>query len=132
LKTKTISQKVVIPSASPEEVYDVLMDSEKHTAVTGSAASIDPKVGGKFTAWDGYIFGKNLELERGKKIVQEWMTTEWPESYSPSLLKLTFTKVKDGTEITVVHSNVPADDAAAYDKGWYEFYWDPMKLYFKR
>jgi activator of HSP90 ATPase len=132
LKTKTISQKVVIPSASPEEVYDVLMDSKKHAAVTGSAASIDPKVGGKFTAWDGYIFGKNLELERGKKIVQEWMTTEWPKGYPPSLLKLTFTKVKDGTEITVLQSDVPADDASAYDEGWYEFYWDPMKLYFKK
>jgi activator of HSP90 ATPase len=108
------------------------MDSEKHAAVTGSAASINPKVGGKFTAWDGYISGKNLELERGKKIVQEWMTTEWPEGYPPSRLELTFAKVKDGTEITVVHSDVPADDATAYDEGGYEFYWDPMKLYFKK
>ena len=75
LKTTTIIQKVVIP-ASPEEVYDAFMDARKHSEFTGSEATCDPTVGGKFTAWDGYISGRNLELEKGKRIVQEWVTAE--------------------------------------------------------
>ena len=81
LKTTTITQKVVIP-ASPEEVYDAFMDAKKHSAFTGAKATSDAKVGGEFSAWDGYITGKNLELEKGKRIVQEWITTEWPEGYA--------------------------------------------------
>lgn len=76
MEKKTIRQKVVV-SATPIEVYQAFMDAKKHSAFTGSKATCDAKVGGKFTASDGYISGKNLELEEGKRIVQEWVTTEW-------------------------------------------------------
>jgi uncharacterized protein YndB with AHSA1/START domain len=129
LKTSTITQKVIIP-ASPEEVYDALMDPKKHSAFTGAEATGEPKVGAEFTAWDGYITGKNLELEPGKRIVQEWVTSEWPEGYGPSRLEFTLRKVKDGTELTMVHSNIPADQADEYKQGWIDNYWDLMKEYF--
>ncbi len=132
MKVKTIRQRVVIPRASPEEVYNAYMDSVKHAEFTGAAASIDPVVGGKFTTWDGYIFGKILELDRGKRVVQEWSTTEWPEGYGPSRAELNFRAVKEGTEITLLQTDVPEEDATAYDEGWYEFYWEPMKAYFKK
>jgi len=71
LKKTTIKQIVFI-NAKSEEVYDALIEAKKHAEFTGARATSQPKVGGKFTAWDGYIFGKHLLLERGKKIVQEW------------------------------------------------------------
>lgn len=77
-KVTTIRQKIIIPAA-PNAVYEAFMDAKKHSAFTGSKATSDARAGGKFTAWDGYISGKNLELEKGKRIVQEWKTTEWPE-----------------------------------------------------
>jgi len=126
----TINQSVVV-NASPEEVYDVLMDSKKHSAMTGSQASIGTAVGGKFTAWDGYISGKNLELVRGKKIVQEWSTTEWPKGYPPSRLEITLSSKGDKTEVRMVHSKVPAEQSDDYEKGWIDCYWDPLKSYFK-
>jgi activator of HSP90 ATPase len=131
LKTKTIRQKVLIPAA-PSEVYEAFIDAKKHSKFTGSKATIDPKVGGTFIAWDGYIMGKNLELQDGKRIVQEWVTTEWPEGYPPSRLELTFTKAKTGTEISMVHSAVPAEQADDVAQGWVEFYWEPLKKYFKK
>jgi uncharacterized protein YndB with AHSA1/START domain len=102
----TITQSVMV-NASPEEVYDAMMDSKKHAKVTGSPASISTRVGGKFTAWDGYIFGKNLDLEPGKRIVQERTTTEWPEGYPPSKLEISLTKKPGGTELKMVHSKGP-------------------------
>jgi uncharacterized protein YndB with AHSA1/START domain len=128
-KTTTITQRVIIP-ALPEEVYDAFIDPKKHTEFTGAEATCDPKVGGEFTAWDDYITGKNLELEKGKRIVQEWSTSEWPEGYPPSRLELTFRKVKGGTELTMVHSGVPAEQAAEYRQGWIDNYWDLLKEYF--
>jgi len=128
-KFSIITQTVEV-NASPQEVYDALMDSKKHAKVTGSPASISTKVGGKFTAWDGYIFGKNLELEPGKKIVQEWTTTEWPEGYPPSRLEMTMTKIARGTELKMVHSKVPAEQKDEYAGGWRSFYWEPLEAYF--
>lgn len=130
-KVTTVRQKVTVP-ATPEQVYEAFMDAKKHTAFTGSKATSNRKVGGKFTAWDGYISGKNLELERGKRIVQEWISTDFPEGHAPSRLELTLTKTKTGTEISMVQSNVPAEQAEDIAEGWHEFYWEPLKKYFKK
>jgi activator of HSP90 ATPase len=131
MKVTTVRQKIQI-SAEPNEVYKAFVDAKKHSAFTGSKATSEPVIGGEFTAWDGYISGKNLELEPGKKIVQEWITTDWPDGYPPSRLELTFTKTKKGTEIAMVHSSVPAEQVADIKQGWIEFYWQPLKEYFKK
>jgi activator of HSP90 ATPase len=129
MKATTIKQKTLIP-ATPDEVYDAFMEAKKHSAFTGSKATSDPKVGGEFTAWDGYISGRNLELVKGKKIVQEWSTTDWPDKFPPSRLELTFKEAKGGTEISMIHSKVPAEQADDLVEGWNEFYWKPIKEYF--
>lgn len=127
---KTIRQKVIV-AAKSIEIYEAFVNAKKHSAFTGSKATGEGKVGGKFTAWDGYISGKFLELDEGKKIVQEWITTEWPEGYPPSRFELTFREVKDGTEVLMVHSDVPAEQAGELEEGWNESYWKPLKTYFK-
>jgi activator of HSP90 ATPase len=126
-----IEQTILMP-ASPEQVYEAFMNAKVHSKFTGSKATCNPTVGGKFTAWDGYIFGKNLELERGNRIVQEWKTTDWAEGYGPSRLELTFKKVKNGTKIVMVHAEVPEEMVDELAEGWEEFYWKPMKEYFSQ
>lgn len=129
---RTIKQTRIIP-AKTGEVYDALMNADRHTEFTGSKATCEPKVGGKFTAWDGYMFsGKNLELKKGRRIVQEWKTTEWPTGYPPSIVEFSFRAKKGATEVTMVHSRVPAEQAESYRQGWIDFYWKPMKQYFQR
>jgi len=130
-KVTSIQQKTLIP-ASPDEVYEAFMDARKHSAFTGSKATCNPKVGGKFTAWDGYISGRNLELKKGERIVQEWSTTDWPDSFPPSRLELTFKKTEEGTEISMIHTDVPAEQVDELAQGWVEFYWEPLKEYFIR
>jgi activator of HSP90 ATPase len=127
----TIKQTVVIP-ASPKEVYNAYVDPKKHGEFTDSKATGKPKVGGNYTAWDGYIFGKFLELDDGKRVVQEWTATDWVEGYGPSKLELTFCAVSGGTEIVMVQSNVPKEQADEVADGWVEYYWNPLKEYFKK
>ncbi len=131
LRTGTIRQKVFIPAVKPERVYKAILSSKEHSEFTGSKASCTNKVGGRFTAWDGYISGKNIELAKGSEIVQEWRTTEWPEDYPPSILKILLKGKGDGTELTMIQSKVPASQVKKYTKGWYDSYWSPMKQYFK-
>jgi len=128
-KTKTIKQREFLP-VDPAEIYDAFLNEQKHSDFTGAKATCDRRVGGKFTAWDGYIRGTNLRLENGRRIVQEWKTTEWPEGYPPSLIEFTFKPKAGGTEVKLVQKNVPANQAKEYEKGWTDFYWNPLKKYF--
>ena len=132
LKTGTIKQRVLIPNATPEQVYDSLLSSKIHGEFTGSPASVSARRGAKFTAWDGYISGKNVSLEKGSEIVQEWRTTEFPEEYDSSILKIKLRKKDDGTELTMLQTKVPASQIKQYESGWYESYWDPMVQYFQK
>lgn len=131
MKTKVIKQKVFI-RAKPVEIYDAFLNAQKHSAFTGAKATCERKVGGKFTAWDGYISGRNLELQNGRRILQEWQTTEWPEGYPPSILEFTFKVKGEGTEVSMVHSKVPEMQAENYRQGWIDYYWTPLKEYFQK
>lgn len=126
-----IRQTVTI-DAKPDEVYDAYLDPKRHSEFTGSPASGTTRVGGKFTAWDGYSWGRFLVLEKGKRIVHEWQTTEWPKGYPPSLVELTFKPARGKTALTMLHTKVPAEQAEEYAQGWREYYWEPLKRYFKR
>ena len=131
VETSSIRQSIMLP-ASPEIVYDLLMDPVKHAQFTGSPASGSSEVGGTFLAWDGYIIIRNLELGRGKRIVQEWSTTEWPEDLPPSRLEIRLRPIGQGTELLLMQSGVPAADLEKYTQGWYEFYWDPLFDYLRQ
>jgi activator of HSP90 ATPase len=130
-KTTTITQKVILP-VLPEMAYIAFLDSKKHSEFTKSKATGKGVVGSKFTAGDGYIVGRNLELEEGKRILQEWVTMEWPEGYPPSKLELTFKKAEDNTELTMVQSGVPIDQEEGLRQGWIKHYWEPLKTYFEK
>ncbi len=97
--------------------------------MTGGKAKVSKKVGDSFTTWDGYISGTNLILDRKKRIVQNWRTSEFDENEASSQLEVLFKKVKNGTEITIIHSNLP-DHGAQYQQGWVDNYFTPMKEYF--
>ena len=115
---------------SVEEIFNAWLSSDGHSAMTGSAAKVDGKVGGVFTAWDGYIFGKTLKIESPRRIVQAWRTSEFPEGAPDSRVDILFEAVKDGTKVTLVHSDMPEDQVESYRQGWEGFYFKPMKEYF--
>jgi len=125
MKTKTIKQTVQF-KAEPKEVYEALMDQKKHAAFTGGNATVSRKVGGRFSVWDGYAEGRNIELVPDKKIVQSWRASDWPEGVS-STVKFEFSRMKGGTRLTFTHSGVPEDFAGDIRQGWKDYYWAPMK-----
>ncbi len=114
----------------PEKIYSAWLDSKTHSEITVSPAKIDPKVTGKFKAWDGYISGTTVELVPGKKIVQKWRTTEFPPESPDSILELTLEETKAGTKLTLSHKNIPAGQSDEYKQGWIDYYFEPMKKYF--
>ena len=133
MNTKTISQTVIIAGASPHELYEIFMDEKKHAKLINSIAKISREIGGKFEIYDEYIDGANIELEQDKKIVQSWRGEEdyWPEGHY-SKLTINFEKDKGGTRVTLLQEDVPEECAESFDKGWQDFYWNPMQELFKK
>ena len=121
----------VIP-ATPAEIYKAWLSTKGHTAMTGSAAKVDGKIGGKFTAWDGYIFGSTLALEPDQRIAQAWRTSEFPDEAPDSLVEISLKETKGGTKITLTHSQIPAGQEDSYRQGWEDFYFKPMQAHIGR
>ena len=128
--SKPIIQTITF-KASPHDVYEALMDSKKHTAFTGEKASISRKVGGKYSAYDNYITGKNLELVPDEKIVQSWHAVDWAEGiYSTITFKLT--PIPSGTRLEFTHEDVPEGTEKEFTQGWIDNYWEPLKAYLEK
>jgi uncharacterized protein YndB with AHSA1/START domain len=109
------------------------MTTKGHQGFTGAKAKISPRVGGKFTAWGGYIHGTNLKLVPGKTIVQSWRPSDetWPKTYYS---KVTFRLAKSprGTQVKFAHSGVPVEHVGHLSPGWKQSYWDPLRKYFSK
>ena len=121
-------RQTVTFKASPHEVYEALMDSEKHAAFSGGAARISREVGGEFMAYDDYIAGRNIELVPDQKIVQDWRAVDWPEGYY-SRITFELMPIPDGTRLDFTHENLPEGTEEEFTQGWIDNYWDPMKQY---
>jgi len=131
MKTVTIKQSVTF-SATPEQVYHLIMDEKKHAAFTGTKVSMSTKVNGKFSIFDGFCHGYNIELIEGKKIVQAWNFKEegWPDDHY-SLCTFVLEKAGHKTKLSFLQTGIPEDNAASLKQGWKDFYWVPMKAYLK-
>jgi activator of HSP90 ATPase len=128
MKTRTLRQTITF-NASPQDVYDMLMDSKKHQSLSGEPAKISTKVGGTFAAWGSHLSGINLVLKPGEKIVQAWRATGWPpDHYSVAIFDIK--KTPAGTELEFTQIGIPPDRYSGHYRGWIETYWTPMKEIF--
>ena len=98
----------------------------------GGKATGKAKIGAEFTAWDGYIKGKNLKLFANKEITQSWRASDFPKGAPDSKLVITLTAVEGGTEMSIYHSKLPEGMGSSYRDGWIEYYFKPMKKFFDK
>ena len=106
-------------NATPEEVFEALVNPNIIQDWSGDEAKMNGEVGGKFSLWGGQMFGVNLEVVKNKKLVQEWCYDQWE---APS--KVTFT-IKGKGKITVVdllHEDVPEKSVNSIADGWGSYY----------
>jgi uncharacterized protein YndB with AHSA1/START domain len=131
MKFDSVTVSVVIP-AVPDAVYKAWMSSAGHAVMTGNPATVSARIGGKFTAWDGYISGTTLELTPPSRILQAWRTTEFADDEEDSLLEVLLAEAKGGTKVTLKHTKIPAGQGPSYKQGWIDYYFEPMKEHFQK
>jgi activator of HSP90 ATPase len=114
--------------ASPQRIYEILLDAKQFAAFTGMTAEIDPKAGGAFSTFNGMIEGRNIELVPAQRIVQAWRPTHWDAGIY-SIVKFELKARGSGVTVVLDHSSFPAGDFDHLDPGWKLRYWDPLKKY---
>jgi uncharacterized protein YndB with AHSA1/START domain len=122
----TIKLAYLFRDTSPSAIYRALIDAAEHSAFTGDDAEIDPRVGGAFRSYSGFIQGTTLELVPDARIVQSWRTKHFPKNNPDSTLELTFTPVPDGTRLEMRHLDVPKEQVDYLVEGWVKYYLDPL------
>lgn len=127
-KSIVIHQEIDL-NASPQKVYEALLDSKQFTEFSARAAEINREVGGAFSLFKGHIIGRNLELVPNLRIVQGWRVVTWPEG-AYSIARFDLKPQGSGTHVVFDHIGFPEglhDDLA---QGWEENYWSLLKKYF--
>lgn len=125
---KTIIQRVKF-KASPAALFEMYLDSKKHSQISKHKAVLSRKTGGSYSAYGGYIHGKNQLIVPNRMIVQTWRAKDWKKSDKDSVLILDFQGKGNAGEVLMIHANVPDNQAKGLSHGWNEFYWKPWKKF---
>jgi uncharacterized protein YndB with AHSA1/START domain len=115
-------------SASPERVYNALLNSIQFAEATGAPATIEREVGDAFSCFNGMITGRHVELVPGQRIVQAWRVGTWePGVYS--IVRFELTPSGSGTRLIFDHTGFPPEHFEHLDSGWRKMYWDNLQNY---
>lgn len=127
-KSIVIHQEIDL-NASPQKVYEALLDSKQFTEFSGRAAEINREVGGASSVFKGHIVARNLELVPNQRIVQGWRVVTWPEG-AWSIARFDLKPQGSGTHIVFDHVGFPEGLNDHLAQGWEENYWSLLKKYF--
>jgi activator of HSP90 ATPase len=126
---KTINQKILFKNAKAKDLYDLYMNSKKHSKATGAPAVISSKEGGSYSAHNGWITGENLKLVKDQLILQTWRGKSWSEKTPDSIFMIFLEPKGKNVVLHAVHSNIPDKEYEGINKGWHQHYWEPWKKY---
>ena len=127
--TKTLVQKIVFKNTTTKTLYELYINSKKHSIATGAPAKLSEKTGGKYSVHGGYITGKNILLLKNKMIIQTWRAMGWDKNDVDSVFIINLHQKGKDAVLEMVHALVPEKHAKSIKKGWNAHYWEPWKKY---
>ena len=123
--TETAIRREIAIAASPETVWEFLVDPEKATRWMGQSASLDPRPGGEYhvQVLSGNVArGEFVEVDRPHRLVWTWgWEQESASSVAPgsSTIEVELEPTDDGTLLRFVHSGFSnADETQKHAHGW--------------
>ena len=119
-------------SARPSTVFQALTDPEMQTKWTCAKATGKAQVGKRFTVFDECILGRYLDLQPGRRILEEWQTAQWPPNAPSSIVEITLEEAGEETLVTLVQSMVPPGHVESVKQKWVDYYWKPLRTYLAR
>jgi activator of HSP90 ATPase len=137
VKGIVIHQEITF-TVSPQQLYETLLSSSRFSACTkksfamfsATSANIESRVGGAFSAFDGHIIGRIVELVPNQRIVEAWRVVDWPAGVY-SIVRFEFKQQGASTQLIFDHIGFPEGLKEHLTNGWQEHYWDALTKYFQ-
>jgi uncharacterized protein YndB with AHSA1/START domain len=108
----------------PERVFEYFTRPDAVVRWMGDYAVLDPRPGGEFTLdINGVpVRGRYLEVEPPRRLVISWGHAG-SERLPPgsSTVEVTFTPSDGGTTVSIVHRDLPDEEAQQHALGWAHF-----------
>jgi uncharacterized protein YndB with AHSA1/START domain len=137
---EVIHQEVVF-KATRKRVYEALTDAKQFGKVVmlsaavqsgmvpaGKPVEVSVEAGAAFSAFGGYITGRQIELIPNERIVQAWRAGSWePGQYS--IARFGLVEQGSGTKLVFDHTSFPQGQAQHLAEGWRTNYWEPLEKY---
>lgn len=124
---RSIIQQTIKLPASGEQLFDMYVSADLHSAFTGSPVTIDAESGSLFSAFEGALTGTVLVTIKPSLVVQSWRSVSFYEQDPDSTLILKFSTIGDEGQIDLIHLDVPAQDYDGVTNGWEKYYWTPWR-----
>jgi activator of HSP90 ATPase len=110
--------------APVQDVYNAIVNPDLIELWTGEEALMDDQPGTEFSLYGGNIVGKNISLEKEKKIVQHWY---FGDEKNPSEVTMIFHAEKNKTSVEIRQTNIPEDAFENISEGWSYAYFEPIR-----
>lgn len=124
----SIHQQSLI-AADPTQVYAVLANADALSALSGMCGVAARSAGEEFSAFDGHVIGRHIELVPGERIVQAWRFPQWePGTYS--IVRFSLVAEDGGSRLTLDQHGEPDNWHAHVDANWPTFYLKPLAKHF--
>jgi uncharacterized protein YndB with AHSA1/START domain len=126
-KTKASLEREVAIAASPETVWEFLVDPQKATRWMGQECSFDPRPGGLYqcAVIPGHTArGEFVELDAPHRLVFTWGWEPGEEGPNPvpsgsSTVEIELVPDGEGTRLRFTHRDLPTAEAAeSHSHGW--------------
>jgi len=113
------------------EVFQALIEPEKLNKWLATAASVEPRIGGRYSyGWNYPVEGRDvaggptriLEIVPNEKLVTDWPDWRGDATVPNTTVTWLLESVGKGTRVTVIHSGFTrTTDISDYTPGWAEF-----------
>jgi len=123
----TSVEREITIAASPETVWQFLVDPGKATSWMGETASFDPRPGGSYrvSVIPGHTAaGEFVELDPPRRLVYTWGWEPGKDGPNPvpagsSTIEIELVPAGDGTTLRFSHTGLPSSEAAeSHAHGW--------------
>lgn len=109
-----------------KHVWEALVDPRLISRWGAGPATMSARKGAKFSLAGGKVTGRNRQVTREKKLVQEWQAEGWQAS---SRVTISLALYRLGTHIELLHEGVSPEHTKKVTSWWENSYFGPLKRY---
>lgn len=114
-------------SGKPSRVMQLLTDPVLIRKWSGEEGVAEPRVGGRFEMFDGWVTG-TVQKATTEELSVTWLPENWPKGAEPSVVNFILKARDGGTTVYVDHTGLPTEaERDSHKTGWADFYFDPME-----